>query len=321
MTDALRDLNRDPAGWAADLLAKHGLEGGALQPMAGWSNALWANDRHVVRIASGRFEGSLSHEARVLSALPDVPCPRVVATGRVGDREWMIQTRLPGANLMQLWPSLDATARERAVRSLAQVLRDVHVTPLTPELREPPWRAATLRPGGDLSRALRVHPRHYRRLVEANLEQNTASSDLLAAAGDFIAARRACFQNDEEVLTHGDLSFANVIWDGDQAALVDFESAGAAPLDRELDVLLRFLAAPEAFSPDSAAGPAALYRPVVGWLRDAYPELFAHPELTARLEVYDALWELVQLMNYPPDHPRDTAGRLAAIVSGAARRL
>ena len=124
-----------------------------------------------------------------------------------------------------------------------------------------------------------------------------------------------------EVLTHGDLSFANVIWDGDQAALVDFESAGAAPLDRELDVLLRFLAAPEAFSPDSAAGSAALYRPVVGWLRDAYPELFAHPDLSERLEVYDALWELVQLMNYPPDHPRDTAGRLAAIVTGRSRRL
>ena len=112
-----------------------------------------------------------------------------------------------------------------------------------------------------------------------------------------------------------------MIWDGDQAALVDFESAGAAPLDRELDVLLRFLAAPEAFSPDSAAGPAALYRPVVGWLRDAYPELFAHPDLSERLEVYDALWELVQLMNYPPDHPRDTAGRLAAIVAGWSRRL
>lgn len=321
MTDSTKDLNRDPAGWAADLLAKHGLEGGGLQPMAGWSNQIWANDRHVVRIASGRFEGSLSHEAGVLRALSHAPCPRVVAAGRAGDREWMIQTRLAGANLMQLWPGLDLTTRERAVRSMAQALRDVHATLLTPELLEPPWRAASLGPGGDPSRALRISPRHYRRLVEANLERETAPTNLLNAAGDFIAARLGWFQNDAPVLTHGDLSFANVIWDGDQAALVDFESAGAAPLDRELDVLLRFLEAPEAFSPDAGEGAAAHYMPVVGWLRDAYPELFAQPNLTLRLEVYDALWELVQLMNYPADHPRDTAGRLAAITNGKARRL
>ncbi|MBP8248002.1 MAG: phosphotransferase [Phenylobacterium sp.] len=289
--------------------------------MSGWSNTLWATDRHVVRIASGRFAGSLSHEAGVLQALRNAPCPRVVATGQAGDREWMIQTRLPGANLLQLWPGLDAAERERALRSVAQVLRSVHATPLTTYLREPPWRAATLEAGGDLSRALRLHPKHYRRLVDANLDLRTSPADMLEKAGDFIAARLGCFAAGDEVLTHGDLSFANMIWDGDQAALVDFESAGAAPLDRELDVLLRFLEGPGAFSPDGVQQSAGLFAPVLGWLRDAYPELFTHPHLTARLEVYDALWELVQLMNYPPDHPRDTAGRLSAIVNGQARRL
>lgn len=321
MTHATRDLNYDPAGWAADLLARHGLKGGQLQRMAGWSNEIWSSDTHVVRIASGRFEGSLSYEAGVLRAMPEVSCSQVVATGSENGREWMIQTRLRGANLMQLWPELDPAARKRAVMSLTQILRAVHTTPVTPATREPPWRAATLQPGGDLSRALRVHPSHHRRLVDANLERNTTSRALLEATADFIAARMACFAEGDEVLTHGDLSFANVIWDGDQAALVDFESAGAAPLDRELDVLLRFLATPEDFSPDGAQGAAALYTPVTGWLRQAYPELFAHPDLSSRLEVYDALWELVQLLNYPADHPRDTAGRLEAIVTGRARRL
>ncbi|WP_340647222.1 phosphotransferase [Phenylobacterium sp.] len=321
MKDAPVDLNRDPAGWAAALLTRHGLKGGPLQPMAGWSNEIWASETYVVRIASGRFEGSLSHEAGVLRALRDLPCPRVVATGQMEDREWMIQTRLPGANLMQLWPGLDVVERERAVRSLAETLRGLHATPLSPDLREPPWRAASLEPGGDPSRALRVQPAHYRRLIDANLERNTAPAALLEMTSDFIAARLGGFATSDDVLTHGDLSFANVIWDGDRAALVDFESAGAAPPDRELDVLLRFLEAPEVFSPGSAEGSAALYAPVAGWLRDAYPELFACPHLAERLEVYDALWELVQLMNYPADHPRDTAGRLEAIVTGRARRL
>ncbi|MES2344091.1 MAG: phosphotransferase [Pseudomonadota bacterium] len=312
------DLDRDPAGWAAELLARHGLEAGDLEPMAGWSNAIWASETHVVRIASGRFAGSLSHEAAVLRALTEVPCPRVTATGQVGEREWMIQTRLSGTNLMRLWPGLDLAERERAVRSLAQAMRAVHATPLAPDLREPPWRAAALRPGGDPSVALRVHPIHVRRLVAANRERGTAPEPLLTAAATFIEDRLACFADDADALTHGDLAFANVIWDGTRAGLVDFESGGAAPIDRELDVLLRFLGAPEAFSPDAAPGSAAAYAPVLGWLRDAYPELFAHPALADRLAVYGALWELTQLMNYPSDHPRDTAGRLAAILAGRA---
>lgn len=311
-------LEQDPAAWAADLLAEHGLLAGELEPMAGWSNTIWASQTHVVRIASGRFEGSLSHEAAVLRALAEAPCPRVTATGQTGGRAWMIQTRLPGTNLMQAWPGLDLAERERAVRSLAQAMRAVHAAPLAPHLCEPPWRAAALRPGGDASVALRIHPSHVGRLVAANRERRTAAAALLTAAATFIDDRRACFAGDTEVLTHGDLAFANVIWDGTRTGLVDFESGGAAPIDRELDVLLRFLGAPEAFSPDAAPGAAAAYAPVLGWLRDAYPELFAHPSLADRLAVYDALWELTQLMNYPADHPRDTAGRLAAILAGRA---
>jgi aminoglycoside phosphotransferase (APT) family kinase protein len=313
---AEHELGRDPAGWAGRLLAAHGLGGAPLEPMRGWSNAIWASEAHVVRISSGRFEQSLSHEAAVFAVLPQAPCPRVVAIGRVGRREWMIQTRMPGAPLMQCWPNLTWAERELAVRSLAQAVRVVHATPFGSALREPPWRAAALRPGGDLSVALRVHPLHYRRLLEANRERRTAPAALLDRAGAFIAQRLDSFAADNDVLVHGDIAFGNVIWDGAVVRLVDFEAAGAAPPDRELDVLLRFLDAPETFSPE--AGSRALYEPVIGWLRDAYPEVLAHPALVERLEVYDALWELVQLMNFPADHPRRTVARLEAILSGRA---
>ncbi len=311
-------LDRDPAGWAASLLAVHGLESGPLEPMMGWSNLLWASAAHVVRISSGRFRQSLSHEAEVLRALSHVPCPRVLANGVVGQREWMIQTRMPGANLLQAWPRLDLAERERAVRSLAAALRAVHATPLRPALREPPWRAAALRPGGDLSVALRVHPRYYRQLADAGLERGVTSASLLEAAASFIEARLGAFADDREVLTHGDVTFANVVWDGAQAHVVDFEGSGAAPVDRELDLLLRFLGSPEAVSPSATGQSAALYEPVIGWLRDGYAELLTHPDLVRRLEVYDVLWELVQLLNYPPDHPRNTTARLETIVTGRA---
>src|ERR1700722_15248567 len=90
------ELEANPGAWAAGLLAAHGIGGGALAPMQGWSNAIWASDMHIVRISSGRFAQSLHHEAGVLRALTHIPCPRVVAVGRIGGREWMIQTRLAG---------------------------------------------------------------------------------------------------------------------------------------------------------------------------------------------------------------------------------
>jgi len=312
------ELNLDPGGWAASLLAAHRIGDGALTSMQGWSNQIWATDTHVVRISSGRFDQSLRYEVDVLQALPHVPCPRVVAVGRIGGREWMIQTRLAGETLMQAWPRLSLDERERAVRSLAETLRGVHATPLSDGLREPPWRAAALRPGGDLSTALRLDPIHYRRLVDANLERGAAPADLLHAASALIAARLPLFEDDVPVLTHGDITFTNVIWDGTAASLIDFEASAAAPLDRELDLLLRFLEEPEAVGPGAAGDSKAPYQPVLGWLRDAYPELFAHPTLVERIEVYDALWELVQLLNYPPDHPRNTAARLENLVLGRA---
>jgi aminoglycoside phosphotransferase (APT) family kinase protein len=135
-----------------------------------------------------------------------------------------------------------------------------------------------------------------------------------------IESRLGLFAADQQVVTHGDASFANVLWDGERAALVDFESCGLAPLDRELDLLLRFLGAPAEFSPESGARQQApIFSPVLPWLRDAYPEMFSHPDLLARLEVYDALWELVQLLNYPADNPRRTADRLDRILAGDAR--
>jgi aminoglycoside phosphotransferase (APT) family kinase protein len=307
-----------PDGFVRDLLAAHGLPCGTPERLQGWSNQVWVAETHVVRVSSGRFAGSFEYEARVLQALQHVPCPRVVATARAGGQEWMIETRLAGASLLKAWPSLEAPEREAAIRSLACALRAVHGTPARGDLAEPPWRAAALAPGGDTSMAYRAPPAAYPRLVEANLRLGAAPESLLRDAGRFIELRLALFEGDQPVLTHGDVSFANVLWDGERAALVDFESCALAPLDRELDMLLRCLGAPGEFSPDASTSAAPMFSPALGWLRDACPELFSHPDLIARLEVYDVLWELVQLLNYPPDHPRNSAARLARILAGDA---
>jgi hypothetical protein len=58
----------------------------------------------------------------------------------------------------------------------------------------------------------------------------------------------------------------------------------------------------------------------VGWLGDSYPAIFAHPRLDARLAVYEALWQLVQLLHYPPGsgHP-DPWRHLRALLEAGDR--
>ena len=55
-------------------------------------------------------------------------------------------------------------------------------------------------------------------------------------------------------------------------------------------------------------------------LAEGYPALFAHPRLDARLGVYEALWQLVQLLHYPPgsDGP-DPWGHLLALLESGDR--
>lgn len=120
-----------------------------------------------------------------------------------------------------------------------------------------------------------------------------------------------------------DVTFANVMWhDVHISALLDLESARPAPRDLELDTLLRFVREPRFFDwisqPDKWVG-SDLPR-FADDLADAYPALFAHPRLAARLAGYEALWQLVQLHHFPlGSGPFDPWGRLLALLEQGDR--
>ena len=90
-------------------------------------------------------------------------------------------------------------------------------------------------------------------------------------------------------LVHGDLTFENVLWDGQQiTAVLDFEWSRGAPADVELDVLLRMCAFPflHVAADYEAQTRSADYLDVPRWLADDIPELFSTPRLFERLTLY-----------------------------------
>ena len=285
-------IGADPAAFARAVLAAHGLSSEPLTPASGWSNSVWMTPGHVVRISSGRFRDAYAHEAAVLALLPAaVPHARLIGRGQVGEREWMLLTRAPGQPLGQVWPDLDATKRRGIIHQLGAALHALHTTPVPVEFANP-WLEAALRPGGAVRDAYHAPPAHYPILLDAVRLVAGVDQRVLDAAEAVLAASLPLFADDQLVLTHTDAHFANLVWhDGALTALLDFEGARLAPPDQELDMLLRSVREPALLrsAPDERVPAAGDLTEVPRWLAEAYPALFAHPQLAQRLVVYDVL--------------------------------
>jgi aminoglycoside phosphotransferase (APT) family kinase protein len=117
----------------------------------------------------------------------------------------------------------------------------------------------------------------------------------------------------DEVPLHGDFYLGNVLADGGHvSALIDFEFARLGPPDLELISVVRAL---------DAENRLGLWRPpLLAWLAEDYPELFAGPDLDRRLWLYALAYTTRQIIFWPPDraeadglavtHPLHTLRRL-----------
>ena len=316
--DLGQTLPVDTADFARQRLAELGVPATPLKAVGGWSNAVWLAPEHVARISSGRFDGSFAHEIASLRLLPAaVPHAEVCAYGRVGRREWMIQRRVPGQTLYAAWPTLAAAERRAAIAQLGTILRALHAIPLPADFTNR-WLTAALAPGGRPENAYHPPPARYAPLIEAALQVPAIDRATIRAAAEFIAARLPAFQDDTPVLVHDDVHFMNIMWaDGAITALLDFEGAKPAPADQELDTLLRCVREPAFYGGphERQRRTTALMREVPHDLQAAYPALFAHPRQQERLAVYEALWQLVQILNFAKvDGGADALAQLATLL-------
>jgi aminoglycoside phosphotransferase (APT) family kinase protein len=281
----------------------------------GIANAVWLTPSHVIRLNSGRFREAFAYEAEVLRRLPaEIPRPGVLAHGKRADAgEFLVLERLPGVTIEDAWPSLSTASRRAVVRELADIVRRLHA--LAPAAwMDNPWVADAM--AGRYADAYHAPPSLFRKLIGSARRVRPDASDVLARTHAFIAARIDAFVDDRDVPVHTDLHFRNVLVDGDRiSGLIDFEGFRLAPADTELDMLLRsirwVLASPGAGSMDHEMVPR--------WFREEYPALFAHPRLIERLEVYEALWHLVQLHWHPVGGAGDPVRWLERLLQGEFR--
>lgn len=287
------------------------------------TNEVWLTREFAVRV--NRDASLRLHREAVLShALPrGVGYPVVIQYGGEVGSDWLVLERVPGTPLSRWWPTMTEAQRRDAVAQLAERLRMVHATvcPNLDGLHDVP-QMLDLAPSGYLAaqRLLKAVDRmRHLENVDPQVAAETAEMiQTLASALDPFDAR---------TVVHGDLTFENVLWDGEQiTAVLDFEFARPGPPDLDLDVLLRFVALPQLHVAldYEAQTKAEDYEAVPWWLAEDYPELFAHPRQFDRMRIYSISWDVHEILEYPPTesvsnlHPQHPYRRLMRVLQGTS---
>jgi len=247
------------------------------------SNEVWIGPTFVVRFHGLGPAGRLTHEARVAERLPfEARHARVVAAGWLGDDDWMVLERVDGTSLSVAWPTMSTDERTQAIVQFAGALRQVHG--VDPDNLLPPclFGGKPLIPRGELAEA-----------TLAYLHSAEGDAAVLSRARSIVEEYGGYIDDPPSALIHGDLNFNNVLWDGAVTALLDFEWARPEARDVDLLSFISFCQHAKLCVPEEVAGVTEPedYRDAPHWLREAYPELFAHPHVRERVVLYDvARW-------------------------------
>lgn len=308
---------------ARHALSEAGLDSSMrLERASSVTNEVWISDELVIRV-NRRPGHRLRREAALAPLLPaEIGYPKVVAYGgRIG-ADWLVCERVPGLVLSRCWPAMTRPERSDAVRQLTERLRAIHDFECPTDLPETDTPQLLGPPGA--SPSARTEPL-LKALAEAEKLEHVETKVLKAAARMVTETSLCLAPWDEKTLVHGDLTFENVLWDGQRiTAVLDFEFARPGPPDLDLDVFLRFCAYPflHVAADYEHLTRVEDYEEIPYWLANGYPELFSHPRQLERVRIYCIAYDVRELLLFPPTRrPRDLSehhpyNRLVKTVNG-----
>ena len=221
--------------WAANKL------GSTVDYGFGYGTWVFIGNETVIKIDPevGRPE-RFSHELATSDlSIPGVATPRVLETGTLEGRAWVILNRLEGSIAYNVWPGLDQDARRKLTTSLADAVGHLQ----------------KYKPDASMLHAETANwPQHVRQSFNRALRavDAIAPGRVLTQSQGAFALWAEALDDRPRVTCHGDLWFGNVLVDhqGGLIGLLDFDRMSLAPPDYELDMLLRFWRYPWNFVPE-----------------------------------------------------------------------
>lgn len=210
---------------------------------------------------------------------------------------------MPGVMLTLAWLNMDREAQRLAVRQVAEQLRYIHSAPEPTQGFSRSTQFFDSSSGWFTGELERLYS-----LVDQVIELPFVDGNVMREVRELLGRGQIAFRGQQHgALIHGDLHFDNILWDGSVSAVLDLERASYAPLDLELDILLRFCRFPYLYvaREHEHLVTSELFDSVPRWLAEDYPEMFEHPYLEDRLNFFSLAHDLGQLTRYPPDKSPD----------------
>ena len=271
------------------ILEVHGLsDTGLVKADAGFRNTVWLTDTAAVKIYGKDNGYGAAIERWIYREVRPSYAPELLGEGE----DYIILRRILGESLFHLWYQTDEKTRRQYIRQAGEIVRQMQcLTFPEPNVFRAPdsWRGELLERMENLLARLAAIPDSLpAETAEAVRRYITENSDVL----------------DDGVLypVYSDLHFDNLLVDGTgRMWLIDYEMMEAAPKDYLLDVWHRMLVHPFTYASeeDHEHTRPEDYTQITAWFREEVPELFSHPRLQQRINIYSLLYELDLLTEYP----------------------
>lgn len=281
-------MKKDTA-YIRQILKKHGLtDTGLVKADAGFRNTVWLTDTAAVKIYGKDCVAGAAIEKWIYRDVRPSYAPELLGEGD----DYICIRRIHGNSLFHQWYRVDETTRRKYIRQTGEIIRQLG------SLRFPVPNC--FRVPDDWKRELLAR-------METLLARLTAIPDsipveLAEAVQKYIAENSGVLTETDLIPVYSDLHFDNLLVDETgKLWLIDYEMMEAAPREYLLDVWHRMLVHPFTYASeeDHEHTKPEDYSKITVWLREEVPELFSHPDLQKRINIYSLLYELDLLTEYP----------------------
>ena len=191
--------------------------------------------------------------------------------------------KIKGVSLYDVWHKYSELEREDIIKQLCKFMKQMH------SIKGNNYNWSEYLKNRFIS--------SYDKIKELNIFNDNEESMLKEAYNNF----DKYLDSSEFVLIHNDLHFDNIFIDNGTIKIIDFERSMYAPKDFELDIVYRMIRKPWKFASEENEKYTKLsdYENIISYISKYYPEIINTPNLYKRLAIYDIVYFIKQLKEYP----------------------
>jgi len=251
------------------------------------NNVYNLNNKYVIKIEGGMSyaKGIFEHQEKITRQLikSGSKLPKIIDTGRIENKGYLLMEKLVGNNLVYDWPKLPEIEKERLISQLAEQLKIFHSL----EYNEYNIEIYLGNNYPELEKT--VHKAIGFERIDKN-KLKTEHLKNLEMMEKFYQENKKVIKGEKgsAVFVHNDIHFENIFYQNNKIiGIIDFDWACQTPQDYELRNIADFFLFPFKYV-EKKLEPKyqKSLNKEMGYLKKYYPELFQIKNLATRIKIF-----------------------------------